>query len=340
MRCLDRRVALGRFDSIGRGGRIVGFISILVFAMLCVAPARAQIVTVDPAGMVRSEGLGRAFETFSVFGGTPGIAAAQYLSDFNITNYQLPISHTFAPIGSGVFQGVAPYAELTVGYLTADATAPIDTNPGGGGVARLRVDSWSALSGFGLDIPIPQLPGLHLRPIVLAGYSRVGVSTDFSGSEGAFLKGLLRGVLDRASINTALVGGALDLRYERTLGGDLRLAANLRYNELASIVTAASNADFNRTGSFGVASGGVTLTGPTDWSIAGRPLRWLGYTRGTWLPDSDPSTLGFNAYVELGGGMQIISPGVIPTVEGATVRASAIVGPGVRGWLASVALDF
>jgi hypothetical protein len=48
----------------------------------------------------------------------------------------------------------------------------------------------------------------------------------------------------------------------------------------------------------------------------------------------------FNAYAELGGGLQIIAPDVIRGVQGATVRASAIAGPGVTGWLVSAALNF
>jgi hypothetical protein len=69
-------------------------------------------------------------------------------------------------------------------------------------------------------------------------------------------------------------------------------------------------------------------------------VRWLGYAKGTWLPETNPSGLGFNAFAEVGGGLQIIAPGVIRGVQGATVRAPAIAGPGVTGWLVSAALNF
>ena len=46
------------------------------------------------------------------------------------------------------------------------------------------------------------------------------------------------------------------------------------------------------------------------------------------------------SFAELGGGLQIIAPDVIRGVQGATVRASAIAGPGVTGWLVSAALNF
>jgi hypothetical protein len=38
--------------------------------------------------------------------------------------------------------------------------------------------------------------------------------------------------------------------------------------------------------------------------------------------------------------LQLVAPDVIRFVQGGTVRASAIVGPGVTGWLVSAALDF
>jgi hypothetical protein len=53
-----------------------------------------------------------------------------------------------------------------------------------------------------------------------------------------------------------------------------------------------------------------------------------------------PLVLGFNAFAEIGGGLQLIAPNVVRGVQGGTVRASAIVGPGVTGWLVSAALDF
>jgi hypothetical protein len=38
--------------------------------------------------------------------------------------------------------------------------------------------------------------------------------------------------------------------------------------------------------------------------------------------------------------LQLIAPDVIRGVQGGTVRASAIVGPGVTGWLVGAALNF
>src|SRR5215475_4772582 len=98
-------------------------------AVFAIASAgNAQSVTLGPQGVEQSEGLGRAFQTFSILGGTPGIAAAQYYSNFELNSLQLPISHSFAPINGGLLSGVAPYAELTLGYLTGNQTFPLTSD--------------------------------------------------------------------------------------------------------------------------------------------------------------------------------------------------------------------
>jgi len=307
-----------------------------VFALA--SSGNGQTVTLGPGGVERSEGLGRAFQTFSIFGGTPGIAAAWYYSNFELNSFQLPISHSFAPIKSGPLSGVAPYAVITLGYLTGNQTFPLISDGNSPNSVKLSLNAWSALAGGGIDVPLGN--GFKVRPIVLAGFSHVGGDAQFYGPNSALVRSQVSGVLSDASLNAALIGGALELIYETPLRGDINLRAQARYNEIAALVTAASSNALQDNGSFGVANASVTFTGPTGWHIASNDVRWLGYAKGTWLPDTNPSVLGFNAFAEVGGGLQIIAPGVIRGVQGATVRASAIVGPGVTGWLVSAALNF
>jgi hypothetical protein len=312
---------------------------IIGVAVVAIASSgNAQTVTLGPQGVTQSEGLGRAFQTFSILGGTPGIAAARYNSDFELNNFQLPISHSFGPIDSGLLSGVAPYAEITLGYLTGSQTFPLTGNGNSPNRVKLSFDAWSALAGGGIDVALGK--GFKVRPIVLVGYSHVGGDAQFYGPNSALARAQVTGVLSDASLNSMLLGGALELIYESSLGNDVNLRAQARYNELATVVTAASSNALQDNGSFGVANASITLTGPTGWHIVTRDVRWLGYAKGTWLPDTNPSVLGFNAFAELGGGLQIIAPDVVRGVQGATVRASAIVGPGVTGWLVSAALDF
>jgi hypothetical protein len=326
--------------SVGRSNwRIVRAAVLIGCTVLALAGSvHAQTVVLGPEGVAHNEDLGRAFQTFSIFGGTPGVAAAQYYSDFDLNSFQLPIAHTFESIQGGYFDGIAPYAELTLDYLTGGRTFLLTPDANSPSNVRLSFDAWSALAGGGLDVPLGN--GFRLRPILLAGYSHVGGDANFFGANSVLFGSLVRGVLSDASLNSALLGGALELIYETQFSGDLALRAQARYNELAALVTNASSKALEQNGSFGVANASITLSGPTDWHIAANAIRWLGYAKGTWLPNTNPAVLGFNAYAEIGGGLQMIAPNVIRGVQGGTVRASAIVGPGVTGWLVSAALDF
>jgi hypothetical protein len=308
-------------------------------AVLVLAPSvQAQTVVLGPEGVARSEGLGRAFQTFSIFGGTPGVAAAKFYSDFDLNNFQLPIAHTFEPIEGGYLNGVAPYTELTLDYLTGDQTFPLISDANSPSSVKLTFNAWSALAGGGFDAPLGD--SFRLRPILLAGYSHAGGDANFFGPNSALFRSLVGGILSNASVNSALLGGALEVIYETQLRGDLTLRTQARYNELAAAVTSASSKALKQNGSFGVANASITLSGPTDWRIGANDIGWLGYAKGTWLPNTDPGVLGFNSFAEIGGGLQVIAPNIIRGVQGGTVRASAIVGPGVTGWLVSAAVDF
>jgi hypothetical protein len=298
--------------------------------------AQAQTVRLGVEGIARSEGLGRAFQTFSIFGGTPGVAAAQFYSNFDLNNFQLPVAHSFDPVEG--LNGIAPYIEFTPDYLTANQTFPLTPSATSPSSVKLSFNAWSALAGGGLDVPLGN--GFRLRPIVLAGYSHVSGDANFFGPNSALFHSLVSGVLSNATLESALVGGALELGYDKQFPGELMFRSRVRYNELAALVTAASSSALKQNGSFGLANASVELSGPTDWRIAANAIRWLGYAKGTWLPNTDRGVLGFNAFTEIGGGLQLVAPDVIRFVQGGTVRASAIVGPGVTGWLVSAALDF
>jgi hypothetical protein len=313
--------------------------ALIGYAVLALASSvQAQTVVLGPEGVARSEGLGRAFQTFSIFGGTPGVAAAKIYSDFDLNNFQLPITHTFKPFEGGYLNGVAPYVELTLDYLTGDRTFPLTHDANSPSSVKLSFNAWSALAGGGFDVPLGN--GFRLRPILLAGYSHVDGDANFFGPNSALFRSLVGGILSDASVNSALLGGALELIYETPLRRDLTLNTQVRYNELAAVVTSASSTALKQKGGFGVANASITLSGPTDWRIGANDVRWLGYAKGTWLPNTNPGVLGFNLFAEIGGGLQVIAPNIVRGVQGGTVRASAIVGPGVTGWLVSAAIDF
>src|SRR5262249_20269794 len=159
--------------------------------------------------------------------------------------------------------GLAPYAEVTFGRVTGDRTFPLEGGPTAPRSVNLSFNSWSGLAGAGLEVPLGG--EFKLRPIFLAGYAHVGGEASFFGPNSAFVQSAVQGILNDADLNTALIGGALALVYERRFSGDLKLAAIARYNELAAIVTSASDKSLEQNGSFGVANAGVMLSGPTEW---------------------------------------------------------------------------
>ena len=264
---------------------------VVACAVLALAsPGNAQTVTLGVQGVTQSEGLGRAFQTFSILGGTPGIAAARYYSKFDLNSFQLPISHSFAPIENGLFAGVSPYAEVTFGYLTGNQTFPLTGGSDSPHSVKLSFNSWSGLAGGGVEVSPGN--GFKIRPILLAGYSHVGADAQFYGPNSALLRSLVGGVLNDASLNSALLGGALELIYEKQLPGDVALTAQARYNELVSLVTGASSNALQNGGSFGVATASVNFAGPTGWHISTNDIRWLGYAKGTWLPNTESRPTG------------------------------------------------
>src|SRR6478752_4120548 len=178
-----------------RAGVLIGC-AVFVLA----SSVQAQTVVLGPEGVARSEGLGRAFQTFSIFGGTPGVAAAKFYSDFDLNNFQFPITHTFEPIEGGYFNGIAPYAELTLDYLTGDQTFPLIHDANSPSSVKLSFNAWSALAGGGFDVPLGN--GFRLRPIMLGGYSHVGGDANFFGPNSVLFRSLVGGILSNASLNS------------------------------------------------------------------------------------------------------------------------------------------
>ena len=120
---------------------------------------------------------------------------------------------------------------------------------------KLSFNAFSALAGGGIDVPLGS--GFKVRPIVLAGYSHVGGDATFYGPNSVLARSQVSGILSDASLNSVLLGGALELIYETPLRGDMNLRAQVRYNELVALVTEASSSALQDSGTFGVANASV-----------------------------------------------------------------------------------
>ncbi|HTJ62693.1 MAG TPA: hypothetical protein VL899_02695 [Alphaproteobacteria bacterium] len=288
--------------------------------------------------LVEANDLGRALQTLSIFGGAPGISAATYYGDMDLNAYKVPVARTLEPFtASGAFAGVSPYVELTAGYLGASQHFGLPPSPGEPTGLKVDYDSWTGLAGAGLEIPLGE--SVKLRPVLLAGYSHISGGIALQGPGQAEFRDITRGILADSSIDSVMLGGALEAVYETRMDGDVRFKAKLRYNEIQDIAVGASDRSLRSSGAFGAATGGAEFNGPTDWQIAAYPLRWLAFANATWL-DTPGDLFGFNSFAELGGGLQLLAPDVVNGVEGVTVRSSAILGDGVTGWSLGVSLAF
>ncbi len=322
------------------------FLPGLLLALLLAATPRivsAQTLRDALRDVARAGDLGGALHSFSIFGGVPGISAATYDSDgLHLDSYKVPISHSFAPIGSGWLEGLSPYAEFTGGYLHARENVTVADGSFGSTDARMTFDTVTALAGAGLDIPILSALGGRtiLRPIVLAGYTRVESNTRFSGANAAGLAAATRGLLTDVSLDSLLLGGAIALVHEREIGGDLSFKAGLRINQIADIGLNASDPALDTTNSFSVATAAIELKGPMGIEIGGLSLRWIAFASGTWMFGQNNDALGFSSFAELGAGIELADPNLIPGVEAISLRGSGLFGDNVTGWSVGLAVSF
>jgi hypothetical protein len=285
--------------------------------------------------------LGNAFQSLSIFGATPGVSTAVFdvdqkepNTDFALRTAKLPLSHEFAP----VIAGIRPYGELTLGYAHADDKEAFDLVPGEATRINADFDTYSALAGIGATIPI--VPHLSLRPIFLAGYSRITGDARFKGPFAEDLKAASSSLISDLTINTLLLGGALQARSAWRLGESIELVADARYNHFYARNFDASDSVLETADDFGVFNTRAEVDGPTPLTIFGRATRWIGFAGYTYLPGDQKDALGFDSFFELGGGVAIIYPEFVEGISGLSVRASLIVGEDVDGWSAGLSLEF
>lgn len=284
--------------------------------------------------------MGHAVQSIAIFGGTPGISAANYQADaLRLQSYKLPVSQHFSPLHGGMLNGITPYAELTLGRARARQQADIVT-PGMVEQFKLKYRSWSALAGAGGDMAIGGSGETVLRPMVLAGYSRVNSDAAISGPLAPILQIEGRGIIIDAHLDTMVAGAALALAHEQHWQNDVRLSAHLRFNQLITISQDSSDRALHADGGFSVATGGAELNGPLSLALGGYSTRWITFASATWLTGARNDMLGFNSFMELGGGLELVTNSLGGRVEGISFRLSGLIGEGVRGGSMGVSLEF
>ncbi|QHA88854.1 hypothetical protein [Serratia rhizosphaerae] len=279
------------------------------------------------------------YQELSIIGTTPGISAANFrlthdTSDpLEIDSYKISPTHAF-DIG---VDGFRPYIEGTFGYVKSDQTLAFGDDDGVSDRLSLDTRTLSAMGGAGAEFDI--VPGTILRPMMLFGYSRTSNDTSSSGSLGDLLHEAGRGLAFDFKINSLLYGGAVEIEQNHRWENDVKLTANLRYNYLVDDSYRASDPELEGRNDFSVMTAATELNGPTYLSLFGQPLRWIGFVTGTYMPEIKDN-IGFDYFVEIGGGIEIVDSGVIPGIGGVSLRGSGLVGDGVEGWSLGLAAEF
>jgi hypothetical protein len=172
--------------------------------------------------------IGGGLQSLSIFSVTPGVSAAIFNpdhdtpgTDLRIETLKLPLSYDFTPIISGI----QPYSELTLSYVHVDEEDSFNLQPGQQTTLDSDIDAYSALAGLGATIPVVRY--IHMRPILLAGYSRTNVDTKFKGPFAEELKDASSGLINDAKINTILLGGAFQAKFDRRLNNAIHLGSGL-----------------------------------------------------------------------------------------------------------------
>lgn len=292
------------------------------------------------AGMhENANGLANLYQELSIIGTTPGISAANFRigngsSDpLDIDSWKFTPSHAF-DIG---IDGFRPYIEGTFSYLKSDQR--LDLGYDGSVHNRLDLETYtlSALGGFGAEFDIAS--GTILRPMALFGYSYSDNDASASGPLGSAFRRAGHGFLSDFKIRSLLYGGALELEQRHRWQSDVQLLASLRYDYLIDDSYRASDSALEGRNEFSVFTGSTELNGPTELSLFGLPLRWIGFISGSYLPDIKDN-IGFDYFVEIGGGIELVDNDVIPGIDGVSLRGSGIVGDGVDGWSVGLNAEF
>lgn len=291
----------------------------------------------------RRQDFGAHLQGVAGFGALPGISGSHFTvdgsgaaDDASLSRLNVPLSHEFENIG---IAGGNLYAEASLGWLQADydirglfAGTPLRSD------AHSDIDAFSALGGVGLSFDLNDC--WSLTPMAVFGYSRIEDETSFTGRGAGRVDKITRDILFNYHVDDFLYGAAVELDYERKLAGDIDLEAEFRYNLMFSESTSASDPSLESSADFGVLTSYIQLDGPTPASLWNRPIRWIGFLSNSTFFRDAADGLGFDTFVEIGGGVEIVDPNIVSGVQGVSLRGSVLVGDNVTGWSAGAKLEF
>ena len=292
------------------------------------------------------------------------ILDATFSSDSGISSLLVFVNFTALPdISSGnlVVDAIIgePDAEMSSTRLAGGTTVDLDSFPlyleGNLGIAKLGAEflvddpvvgsaglntDWTiyaASGGIGVDFAFAE----HwiVRPILVAGLSRVSNSTDFFGPGGNDVQADLDGDLTNWTADVGLFGLAAMAEYEnRTDRYELTARFRLTHAEVVTIDTPSSEFDA-RIGTDTV-NLFARLGQPTPYRLFDRPLRWLLQGSGSVFLGDQRDALGFLWFSSFGVGLEADLAGKNDFVSRARFTVSGVIGDRVSGYAIGLGISF
>lgn len=316
------------------------------FALVAL-PAAAQTVKDIRALVTRAAedgAFGKSVLGITGFAAMPGVSAADFrldngrLPDTEVSRLALPVSQDWDSLR---LLGGALHTEITLGWFTAKQDyGTFFRGSRFQGRPSSEINSYSGVAGLGLAFPVGE--AVTLTPLFMLGYGHVEDDTAFTGPGANRLDRATRGVLFNWETDELIYGPALELGYVAPLGGDIGFAGDARINLVLAETLDASHPALEGSSEAVVFTAHGEFDGPTGVSIVGRELRWLAFASNTTFGADAAESVGIDWFFEFGLGLEIVDRSILPEIalEGASVRVSAIVGDGVRGWSIGGQLEF
>ncbi len=277
--------------------------------------------------------LGPIYGTMVSITTAPEISAATYrvrddASPPTIRLYKLPLNWTL----DSDTEGWAPYVQTSLGFMEMSSEFEF--------AGERILSSWRAYGGsVGVGTRIGQGP-LSWIGLASVGLIQLENRARYDGQVGqTILKPVFRGLLFDWDATAHKTGLTLGADYERSFTR-WRMEARARLSAMR-VKTFSSSSD-----AIGFTSTGKTATLHTDVSrplsmtVAGYPVRVHVRSGATAYLGSSRDALGFDRYLELGGGLEIDISETHGAIDQVHLSALGIWGPDVVGWSLSVSFGF
>ncbi|MEO1568862.1 MAG: hypothetical protein AAFR94_06530 [Pseudomonadota bacterium] len=315
----------------------------LCFFVCAALPARAQqVIDLDALtdeSLLKS-GIGNIVPIGSLFALSPGLRTgsvrvdASVLGDLELNLYKVPLSHEFEP----VWRGLGPYVQFTVGGFNSDKAFVLPILPLTPTRGEIELSGFAAIGGLGVSIPITGHTAL--RPLAMAGYAQVTSEGSFAGPFSALLLRLADGVVLNAEADAWVFGGSIEMLHSQRFSGGYGVDGSLRVGFLTAKARNASFVDLDDRGYLPSLSAQFEVDGPTGYTLEGRSIQWQSSVASNYVPGPTGGFLGTPAALELGAGLAIPLFNAKAVTEGATLRASMLLGDGAIGWTIGLSLEY